>query len=64
MDRKDSETRKRIKSVIIHIITFLFIILCLHFFGGTVGSPWSWQGILRNLPLLIIIYLIGTIIKE
>jgi hypothetical protein len=58
-----SEIRKRFIRSIPHFLSLLFIVLIFHFFGGKDGSPWSWQEILINLPMLIIVYLIVIFIR-
>ena len=56
MSKDSNQVRKRIKDTIPHLVCFLLLVLCLHFFGR--GNPWSWQEILISLPMLIILYLI------
>lgn len=63
MNKKNNEIRKRVVDSIPYFLSFLFIVLGLHFFGGTVGSPLNWQEILTYLPMLIIIYLIVIFIR-
>ena len=62
-EQKNSEIRQRVVDSIPYFLSFLFIVLGLHFFGGTVGSPLNWQEILINLPMLIIVYLIVIFIR-
>ncbi len=64
MNNKNCKVRERFINTILNILVFLFVVLGLHFFGGTVGSPWSWGEILTNLPMLIIVYLIVIFIRS
>lgn len=63
MSKKNGEIRKKFISTLPYFLSFLFIVLGLHFFGGTVGPSLSWQEILTYLPILIIIYLIVIFIR-
>ena len=62
MSKKNSEIRKRFISTLPYLLSFLVVVLCLHFFGR--GNPWSWQEILINLPMLIILYLIAILTRS
>ena len=62
MSKDSNQVRKRIKDTIPHLVCFLLLVLCLHFFGR--GNPWSWQEILINLPMLIILYLIAILTRS
>ena len=59
----NNKSKKRFINTILNILVFLFVVLIFHFFGGKDGSPWSWEEILTNLPMLIIIYLIVIFIR-
>lgn len=67
MDLQKNKKIKQEKGLLIPFsifFVFLFVILIFHFFGGHDGSPWSWQEILTDLPMLIIVYLIVIFIKS
>lgn len=61
---KNNKARERFINTVLNFFVFLFVILIFHFFGGHDGSPWSWQEILTDLPMLIIVYLIVIFIKS